>query len=166
MVDRVWLEAAAAVSAHRDAELRADAAEVFASEAARIRLVDLHGPLAIRVRCGQVLRGQRDDQEPVDGHLSLRPDPGTSPRQILLVPSRAVISIEGSVMDLRPELDADRGRSLASWLRERWQDGEVLRILDRSGLVHAGPVEAVGADHVRLTSSQCIAYDAVDAWWA
>lgn len=171
MVDEVWLEAAAAVSADDAAEVRADAAELFAAEAARTRLVDLRGSVRIRVRCGETLQGIVTTDDPVDAHVMLTsaPSPGTfdgGRTRCLLVPTDAVLQIDGSSIDLRQEAVTRVPRTIGSWLRERWSDGEVVRILDRSGVVQTGAVTFVGADHVRLDSGRCVAWSAVDAWSA
>ena len=169
MVDEVWLEAAAAVSADAAAELRADAAEVFAAEAARTRLVDLRGSVRIRLRCGESVEGTVVTDDPVDARLVLTAAPssgsleGGRPR-CLLVPTDAVLQIDGSSIALRQEAVTRVPRTLGSWLRERWADGDVVRVLDRSGVVQTGALTFVGADHVRLDSGRCVAWAAVDAW--
>lgn len=164
MSDDLWLEAAAAIHAETDAELRADAAELFAVEAARTRLIDLRGSLRIHLRSGQVVAGCASaETERIEGHLSLTPE-GRTTEQVLLVPLEAVVHIDGSESALASETSS-RGRSLGSWLRDRWAEGEVVRIIDRCGATHVGVVTFVGADHVRLDAMRCVAFHAVDAWW-
>lgn len=166
--DDLWLEAAAAIHAEADADLRADAAEVFAAEAARTHLVDLRGSLRIQLRSGAVVRGRASaGSERIDGHLSLTDaaaSGGGAAEPVLLVPVEAVVVIDDSESAL-PSESPSRPRSLGSWLRDRWSQGEVVRILDRCGATHVGVVTFVGADHVRLDSMRRIAYRAVDAWW-
>lgn len=165
MVDEMWLEAAAMVAADVDADLRREAVEVYAAEAARTRIEDLGGAMRVRVRCGHVLAGVADPREPIAEHLVLAASgAGARDHVALVVPTWAVIAVDGSAVALRDEADGPRPRSIGSWLRERWHEGDVLRILDRSGTMHIGPLSMVGADHVRLASGRCIALRAVDAW--
>lgn len=165
LMDEVWLEALATVAAEADAELRADAAEVFAAEAARIRLGDVRGPVRITLRSGRSVTGTVETAEPVDGHLVLASaDPPAGASHQLLVPVGAVVILDGSRIDLRVEAPGERARSIGSWLRDQWSEGGVLRVLDRTGALHVGPVALVGADHVRLAPSRCIPFRAVDAW--
>lgn len=165
MVDDIWLEAAAAVAADADADMRREAAEVYAAEAARTRLLDLRGQLRVQVRCGQVLTGRKADDEPIGAHLVLTSvQQGAGVASVLVVPVDSVVAVDGSTVELRDESEATRPRTLSSWLRERWGDGEVLRILDRTGRTHVGALALVAADHVRLESGRVIALHAVDAW--
>lgn len=165
-MEEIWLEAVSAVAADADADLRAEAAEVFAAEAARIRLVDLHGRVRITLRCGQVVAGLLDGDEPIGGHLVVCADGSETVGQRWLIPTNAVVHLDGSRIDLRPELSPPAPRSIGSWLRERWLDGDAISVLDRSAVRHTGSITLVGADHVRLASSRCIPFHAVDAWWS
>lgn len=165
MVDEVWLEAASVVASDADADLRMEAADVYAAEAARTRLVDLSGPLRVQLRSGQVLTGRAVDDESIADHLVLGAShTDARDRVTVVIPTRAVVLIDGSAVALRQEEHGIGPRSIASWLRERWHEGDVLRILDRSGATHLGALSLVGADYVRLESGRCLAIHAVDAW--
>ena len=103
----LWQEAAAGVQSWLDADLRAEAYEVFVAEAARCRLVDRVGAARVALRCGVVLEGELvpDSDDAVDEHLVLR-GAGDVTR---LVPVSAVVSRPGF-----PARPAARGERRAS----------------------------------------------------
>ena len=145
--EQLWHEAAAGVQASVDADLREEAYEVFVAEAARCRLVDRVGAARVTLRCGVTLEGvlAPDCADALDGHLALRrADAG-----VLHVAVSAVLQVTGSSPALRVE-EGRLPRSLASWLRECWSAGAVIRLIDGSGRQVAGRLAYVGADHVEV----------------
>ncbi len=170
-VDRLWSEAAAAVQGDLDAYVVEEAHEVFLAEAARTRLLDRRGTARIALRGGGEVRGVIVEEPHVLGHVALRDPDGTTS----LVALDAIGFLTGSEVRLRPETGAsatasavgDAGCTLASWLREEWQRGSVLHVLDRSGSRWAGRATFVGADHAELdcpTGLVVLPYAAVDCW--
>ena len=100
----------------------------------------------------------------LDGYMALRrADAG-----ILHVPVSAVLRVTGSGTALRVE-EGRLPRSLASWLRECWSTGEVIRLIDGSGRWVAGRLEYVGADHVEVADGAgrtIVPVHCVEAWQA
>lgn len=160
--ESLWHEAAAGVQSSIDADLRDDAYEVFVAEASRCRMVDRVGRARLLLRCGATLEGDLVplDEGAVDDHLLLRTHEGD-----LLVPAAAIVSMTGSRPALRDEGAGCRTR--ASWLREAWSAGELVRVLGCTGRWVAGRVELVGADHVELDldgALTVVSLASVDAW--
>jgi hypothetical protein len=160
----LWQEAAAGVQSWLDADLRADAYEVFVAEAARCRLVDRVGDARVTLGCGVVIQGELapDAGEAVDEHLVLHGAGGV----VRLVPVSAVVSVRGSRAGLRAEGDRVP-RSLTSWLREAWSAEEPLRLLDGSGRWTVGRLCFVGADHIELDDGEdptVVPLTTVEAW--
>ena len=160
--DRLWSDAAALVQADEDADLRAEAREVYAAEAARCRLVDRIGPGQVRLACGITMAGELSPGEAVTGLLALLAPDG----RLVLVAERAVVLVVGTASALRVESDR-REPTLGQWLREAWGDGDPVRALDATGEWHAGPVVFVGADHAVIESVQgpmVLPMRSVQAW--
>jgi hypothetical protein len=160
--DRLLIEAAAAIQADADADVRAEAYEVFVAEASRCRLVDRAGPVRLRLTCGVTLQGTLDPASSVSGLLSVREPVG---RHVLVDPE-AVAHMVGSHAVLRDE-DRPPEQTLGRWLREAWADGDPVRALDCGGEWHGGPVIFVGADHVGLaaqTGPIVLPWCSVQAW--
>jgi hypothetical protein len=143
--DRLLSDAAALVQAEHDADLRSDAREVFLAEAARCRLADRQGRGQVLLRCGVRLDGEWCPHERIVGCVTLLGPDGR--RQ--LVAEEAIVLVTGTRSALRVEATG-REATLGRWLREAWDDGDILRALDASGGWHAGPVAFVGADHVAI----------------
>ncbi len=146
MDDPLWLEAAARVAAGLDDDTRAEAAEVYAAEAARCRLADRTGQVLLRLQGGHVVQGRLVPDEPIADHLVV--DAG----RWALVPVRAVLSSTGSRPALRAEA-GPRDRSAASVLRDLWFEDAVLTVLGTDGATHRGSLCFVGADHVDVGTS-------------
>lgn len=160
--DRFLSDAAALIQAEQDADVRAEAREVFLAEAARCRLVDRHGPGQVLLRCGERLEGEWCPQEPVAGFVTVL---GNDGRQHL-VAERAIAAIAGTQSALRVETGA-RERTLGQWLREAWAEGHPIRALDATGGWHTGPVAFVGADHAVIdteTGPVVLPAGSVQAW--
>jgi hypothetical protein len=162
--EQLWHEAAAGVQASVDADLREEAFEVFVAEAARCRLVDRVGTARVTLRSGVTVEGVLvpgcDDA--LDGHLALRRADGG----VLHVTVPSVLQVTGSGPALRVE-DGRLPRSLASWLRECWSAGEVIRLIDGSGRWATGRLAYVGADHVELADGAdraVVPVQCVEAW--
>ena len=160
----LWQEAAARVQSWLDADLRAEAYEVFVAEAARCRLIDRVGAARVALRCGVVLEGDLapDSDDAVAEHLVLR-GAGDVTR---LVPVSAVVSVRGSRPGLRPEGDGT-ARSLTSWLREAWSADDPVRLIDSSGTQVVGSIGFVGADHVEIADGEVrlvVPLASVEAW--
>lgn len=161
MTDELWLEASAHVQSDDEADLRAEAAEVFLAEAARTRLEDHAGPVRITLRSGRVIDGQLVADDPVAGHLCVADADGGQTR----VPIGAIDHVTGSHPALRDEVRV--ARTLTSWLRDCWRLGDAIAVLNRSGRWHRGTIDFVGADHVVLLAdggTVTIPFPAVDAW--
>jgi hypothetical protein len=160
----LWQEAAAGVQSWLDADLRAEAYEVFVAEAARCRLVDRVGSARVSLGCGVVLEGELapDSRDAVADHLVLR----GAGDVIRLVPVSSVVSIRGSLPGLRT--DGDRAtRSLTSWLREAWSTDQPMRLVDVAGTRVVGRLGFVGADHVELVDGEVrtvVPLASVEAW--
>lgn len=160
--DRLLSDAAALIQAEQDADVRAEAREVFVAEAARCRLADRHGRGQVQLRCGVRLEGEWCPEEPVVGFVPVLGDDG---RQHL-VAERAIAVVTGTQSGLRVEPPA-RGRTLGQWLREAWEDGHPLRALDACGAWHRGPIAFVGADHAVLdtdTGAVVLPFATVQVW--
>jgi hypothetical protein len=160
----LWQEAAGGVQSWLDADLRAEAYEVFVAEAARCRLVDRAGAARVALRCGVVLEGELDpdSDEAVAEHLVLR----GAGDVIRLVPLSAVVSVRESGRGLRPEGDG-APRSLTSWLREAWSADDPVRLIDGSGSPVVGRLGFVGADHVEIVDGDVrtvVPLASVEAW--
>ena len=162
--DDMWLDAAAGVQSDVDADLRAEAFEVFVAEAARSRLVDRTGDISVRVRSGSALRGRAFEAgfvARVDGHLVLI----TADRRAMLVPVGAVVTLTGASGSLRDE--GAPARSLASVLRDCWHAGDVVRVLCADGRWLSGRLTVVAADHADLAGADgatTVAYAGAEAW--
>ena len=165
----MWLEAAAAVQAEVDADLRADALEVYRAEAARSRLCDRRGSATVALRCGRVLTGSlgRLAAPPAgqtaapDGFLELIDAQG----RLLAIAPDAVLAVRGSRSGLRDELTS--GPTLASVLRGLWAVDGVVKALGADGTWLTGRVVFVGADHVELhlpDETLAVPFSAVEAW--
>lgn len=141
--DRLLIDLAALIQTEQDADLRAEAREVFLAEAARCRLADRHGAGRVLLRCGVGLEGAWTAEEPVAGYVCMLGPEGR--RHVVAVD--AIVLVVGTQSALRVETSS-RETTLGQWLREAWADGDVVRALDASGCTHAGPVGFVGADHV------------------
>lgn len=141
--DRLLSDAAALVQAEHDADLRAEAREVFAVEAARCRLADRVGQGRVLLRCGVRLAGAWQPGDRIAGFIAMRDGDGRG----YLVAEDAVVLVTGTQSALRDE-SACPETTLGHWLRQAWDDGEPVRALDALGDWHAGPVSFVGADHV------------------
>ena len=160
--DRLLIEAAAAVQADADAEVRAEAHEVYVAEASRCRLADRAGPVRLRLACGITLQGDLEPGASVGGLLSVREPDG---RQVLVAPGTIAYAV-GSHAVLRDE-DASGEPTLGGWLRESWADGEPVRALGGDGGWHSGPVTFVGADHAVLDAASgpvVLPWRSVQAW--
>lgn len=160
--DRLLSDAAALIQAEQDADVRAEAREVYLAEAARCRLGDRHGRGQVLLRSGTRLEGQWHPQDPVAGFVQVLDDDG---RQHL-VAERAIVVVTGTQSTLRVEPPA-RERTLGQWLREAWEDGHPVRALDASGTWHCGPISFVGADHAVVDAdSGCVVlpYATVQVW--
>lgn len=154
-----WWETVGGLLADMDADLRADAYEVFLAEAARSRLTDRQGEARLRVRSGETIVGTlvTDEDSRVEGHLVVRSPGGRES----LVPEAAVVSLVGS----RPGLRADdvSGRRttvpsrLTSRLREAWLAGGRVRVLVRDGRWLDGEVVCVGADFADIACDGSVA---------
>ena len=160
--DRLLSEAAALIQAEQDADVRAEAREVYLAEAARCRLADRHGRGQVLLRCGVRLEGEWRPQEPVAGFVLMLDGEG---RQHL-VAERSIVVVTGTQSGLRVEPPV-RERTLGQWLREAWEDGHPLRVLDASGDWHCGAIAFVGADHAVLSTdggSVVLPYGTVQVW--
>jgi hypothetical protein len=160
--DAVWLEAVAAVQSDIEADVRAEAHEVFMAEAARSRLEDRVGMARILLRCGTWVEGRLGGGERVAGHLVLA---GIDDRECV-VPIGAVANLLGAAPALRVE-GAPGDPTVTSWLREVVVAGEVMRVLDCSGRWWAGPIAFVGADHVDIDDAEhrvTLPVSSVEAW--
>ena len=160
--DRLLSEAAALVQADHDADLRSEAREVFLAEAARCRLADRHGRGQVLLRCGVLLDGEWCPQERIAGFVTLL---GLDGRRQLAA-EQAIVLVTGTRSALRVE-STGREATLGQWLREAWDDGDILRALDARGGWHAGPVAFVGADHVVIetdTGAVALPTGTVQAW--
>jgi hypothetical protein len=160
----LWYEAVAGVQASLDADLRAEAYEVFVAEAARCRLVDRAGAATVLLRCGVVLEGELTphSDDGVAEHLVLRGTGDVS----RLVAVCAVVSVRGSGPGLRPEGDG-AARSLTSWLREAWSADESMSLIVGSGARVVGRLGFVGADHVEIWDGDArtvVPLASVEAW--
>ena len=162
--DDMWLEVAAGVQSDVDADLRAEAFEVFVAEAARTRLADRTGDLCVRVRSGATFRGEAPQAAVaprVDGHLALI----TSDQRAMLVAVSAVVTMTGARGGLRDEVG--HARSLASVLRDSWSAGDRVRALCSDGRWLSGRLAMVAADHADLHEAHgvtTVAYAGVEAW--
>lgn len=163
---RLWDEAEARVQADVDADLVDEAYEVFLAEAGRLRLADRRGSVRLHLRSGGRVDGTLDDVR-VLAHVGV-----ITPRGgLVLVPTRAIVVLEGSWRGLRMESAPDSGGdvTLASWLREAWREGILLRVTCCDGLTRVGVLRWVGADHVELhgddpSQAWVLPYDSVEAW--
>lgn len=156
----MWLEALARVRASQDVETRLEAAEVFVAESGRCRLVDRVGEARVRLRGGHHLEGVLGREPCVADHLVVEGAWWS------LVPVAAVLSLTGSRPGLRSEAP-ERERTVASVLREMWQEGVYVRALGSEGGSIAGPLHFVGADHVDLRTSSgtlSLPMRSVSAW--
>lgn len=160
MDERLWLEAAARVTADLDLDIRLEAAEVFSAEAARCRLDDREGHAAAWLLGGHTIDGDLRSDDPVAGHLwmlGLRRS---------LVRASAIVSLTGTRARLRTE-EATPERSLGSVLREWWHGAEALRVLTCDGGVTSGVLGFVGADHAEVRTAEgpvVLPFAAVVAW--
>lgn len=164
---RLWAEAESIVQAEVDADLVDEAYEVFLAEATRLRLVDRQGAVRIQLRCGVHVEGDLSDDLRVRAHVGVT----TTSGGIVLVATRAVVVLEGSVRGLRAECTADAASdvTLASWLREAWRAGALLRVTCGDGLVRTGVLRWVGADHAELLGASgihpwVVPYESAEAW--
>jgi len=165
MVDRddVWLDAAARVQASLDADLRAEAFEMYQAESARCRLIDRDGHIRVRLRCGLEIAGDligvRDYPRP-EGVLAV--DAGG---HVLLIPPAAVAGLRGGAATLREEVST--ARSWGSLLRECWTAQQRVRVLGSDGRWLGGSLTFVGADYVDLqlpNEAISIPLVSVEAW--
>jgi hypothetical protein len=157
-----WHAAFARAREESDADVRAEALDVFVAEAGRGRLVDRLGRGRLRLRSGVTVTGRLTGATQVADHVDLVDDAGRTCQ----IATRAVVTIAGSRAALRPE-PAPELRSVSSWLREVWTLGAPLSVLDVTGDWHHGHVIAVASDHVDLDvdgSVLTVPYAAVDAW--
>jgi hypothetical protein len=156
----VWLEAAAGIQSGLDADLRAEAFEVYVAEAARMRMQDRVGTVRLSLRCGHAIEGEITGDDAIGAHLRLRDDSGRH----LVVPVGSITRMSGS----RPGPRIEGGdRTVTSWLRERWAVGDLLRLLTRDGTWIVGALTHVGADHVDVVvggETTTVPLEAVDAW--
>lgn len=164
---RLWDEAEARVQADVDADLVDEAYEVFLAEAGRLRLVDRRGSVLLHLRSGGQVHGTLGDDVRVLAHVGVMTPRGG----LVLVPTRAIVVLEGSWRGLRTESASDAGSdvTLASWLREAWREGVLLRVTCSDGLTRVGVLRWVGADHVELEGGDpsrawVVPYDSVEAW--
>ncbi|MDI1290493.1 MAG: hypothetical protein PSX37_11165 [bacterium] len=127
-------------------QVRDDAFELFAAEAARVRLEDRTGDVRVVLRSGHILIGELSTSDVVSDHLELLDTRG---RQ-LLVSTNAISVMHGSSAALRDEASGGASRSLASRLRETWSAGGRLRVLLASGEWLGGAIVLVASDHVEL----------------
>lgn len=160
--DAAWREAVDSARADIEADLRADAHEMFVAEAARIRLADRPGPGRVFLRCGHVLSGDILTSGGVDDAVVVAAAAGGR----WLVPRAAVVRATGLGAGLRDEAVSSVARTLPSVLREAWAAGDSLLLLLCDGTRLAGHVTLVGADHLdasvdgeRIT----VPYSAIDA---
>lgn len=142
--DPLWLEAAAAVQSDLDAEVRAEAHDLYTVEASRSRLEDRVGDARILLRCGISFDG-RIAPERVAGHLVIDRPGGLR----VVVPVPAIVTVVGSVPGMRAEGEPEPP-GIGSWLREAWAAGDVVHALDGAGVWWVGPLAFVGADHVEV----------------
>lgn len=160
--DRLLSDVAAVVQAEEDADLRAEAREVFLAEAARCRLADRHGSGRVLLRCGVGLDGAWCPHERVAGFVSVD---GADGRRYLLT-ADAIVLVVGTQSALRDESSV-RETTIGQWLREAWSDGHPLRALDASGSWHAGAIAFVGADHAVIDTDSgpvLLPTGSVEAW--
>ncbi len=160
-----WLAAAADLQADMDADVRAEAFEVFVAEAARARLADRVGSVRVSVRCGHVVIGDLDatPEGEVAGHLQLVDVTGRR----LLIPAASVLVMTGSRPGLRAEEPSRAARSITARLREAWILDESVRALLVDGRSVGSRLLHVGADHVELdegATGMVVALGAVDVW--
>lgn len=164
-IDPRWADLAATLAAASYAEVRAEAGQILAAEAARSRLDERRGPVVLTLVDGQVLRGVLGRPYVADCLTLLAPD---GPDR--LVAGWAIGTIEGSVAALRSEAKGeDRDRwTLGSWLRAAQDEGGRVRATVRGGRIGFGHVRFVGADHVQLLAadgtSLVVAWAAVTIW--
>lgn len=171
---RIWWEAAAEVESELAAEVAEEAYEVFVAEAARVRLVDRRGHVRVHLHSGASVAGDLLVDVDMAEHLAIREASGATS----LVTVSAIVSMRGSHVVLRPT-DPDgaspgssldqRGTSIGSWLRRIGQEGAVIRVLLRDGVVIVGTVEMVARDHVELVElgsaeSVVVPFAAVECW--
>lgn len=157
-----WYAAFAREQGQVDADVRAEAFDVFVAEAGRGRLVDRTGRGRLRLTSGVTLEGRLTGFAEVADHLALLDDAGRACQ----IATRALVTMSGTQARLRPE-PAPTSRSLPSWLREVWAMGGSLSALDVTGHWHRGRVIAVASDYVDLDgtgSGLTLPYAAVEAW--
>lgn len=173
-VHPAWDEAAASVQSDVDADLRAEAYDLFRAETGRTRLEDrLPRPgsrLRVVVRSGTVISGlAAPDDDQVGGMLVVVDDAA----RIVLVPRYAIVTASGLSAALRVEEAAQAG-ACAGWtisarLRESAQMGDVVAAVLVTGLRVAGEVDRVGADHIDFDRGSAglltVPFAAVDAWY-
>lgn len=163
--DAIWAEAAAGVQADVDADVRAEAFEVYMAEAARMRIHDRRGPARLTLRCGAVLIGDLAGDGPgsIAGMIEMREASGRR----LLVGEAAIMTLTGTAAVLHDEAVRRLRPTLSARLRETWQLGGLVRVLLADGRWVAGDIVQVGADHVELAEggeSVVIPFGAVEAW--
>jgi len=161
----VWVEAAGAVQADDDADVRLEARGLAVAEMADVtfaeRLAAL--PIGTRVAVSQEASARTTGTVVVSArdYLIVR-----SNRHVL-IPSAAVVAISPVPRVLHEESSASpvgsRSRSWQSILRDLM--GESVQIATR-GLEHSGWLTWVGADHVsiRVTSNASVATDVTIPW--
>ncbi len=148
VTDSAWLDLTSALTASADEELRGEAADLLAAEAARCRLTDRAGPAVVRLDDGTVVRGTLVP-DAVEGWLAVE---GQQADAQVLVNVSAVVTVVGS----RPTLRRDDGRlpvTIGSWLREAHAASAQLRAVLAGGEVVVGRPTSVGADHAELTDA-------------
>lgn len=155
----------AALPARSDADVRADAFELFMAEAARVRMTERTGPARVELRSGAVIVGALvpPDADAVERHLLVVDRAGRR----LLVFVDAVTALVGASAALRDESSARPVRTLASRLRECWTSGSRLRVMMRDGRWIDGAIALVAADHVELIVSGerwVVPFRAAEAW--
>lgn len=162
--ENAWLETVAELQSGMDAQVRAEAREVFEAEAARTRLQERRGRGVMRLRCGVALSGVLTEPDGPDGTVSLR----TADGAVVVVVQSAVVTLVGAPPTLRDETAGSRG-SFAAHLRCWWASGESIRLLLTDGRWLAGVVGFVGADHVELNADDepvVVPFGALEAWVA
>ncbi|MFN8173039.1 MAG: hypothetical protein U0R65_14405 [Candidatus Nanopelagicales bacterium] len=159
--EEAWLDLSSALAAASASDVRSDAAELRTVEAARSRLADRRGPAVLRLIGGATLAGSLVASD-VDGWLALVVDE----RDVRLVRASAVVLIGASTAGLRAE-GAGLGRSVGSWLRDRFEENDDVRATLVDGDVVAGRVVRVGADHAELRADDrtwAVPWSAVVMW--
>lgn len=162
--ENAWLETVAELQSGMDAEVRAEARELFEAEAARTRLQDRRGRGVMRLRCGVALSGVLGDADGPDGTVSLR----TADGALVVVVQSAVVTLVGAPAGLRDEEAHSRG-TVGAHFRAWWAAGGPLRLLLTDGRWLAGVVAFVGADHLELQAGDepvVVPFGALEAWAA